>query len=209
MKLNQPKIYNKDEFNFRIKKLDLEIEKLGYKILKNFLSKNQILSANRIKSCIDLWKVIRKNGSADRLNPEGGLDSIMFIGINPSHRSKLTRVWDDPFGKFFKKLLIEAKIHPKKVWMTNLYKKITEDNRKLNDEEVEKGIEELIHEIGFVNPTVIVLLGEFVSEKVNNKIIHPNIIKINHPTYLVRKNTKEERLRYISQLKELKKYESS
>ena len=200
-------LHTEKEIQEKIKRHELDLEKLKYQLLKKVILSGNPIIAERIRANIRMWKIIREKDTRDRLNPNGGLNSIMFIGINPSDKSKLKRVWDDPFGKFFGKLLVESGIKPKKIWITHLYKKPTGGNRLLNDEEVKEGITELLEEISFVDPNIIVFLGKFVEDKLKDIIKGREIITIPHPSYLAKNNSVESRNKYLLSLKKLKKYE--
>lgn len=145
-----------------------------------------------------------------RLFPTGRTRGIMFIGINPSHKSTLTNVWKDNFGINFAEMLKEAEIDPYEVWMTNLYKKATENNRPLNEEEIEEGLKEIDLEIGYVWPKVIVCLGKQVYESIltiapEGKWKGIPVVALHHPSYIMRKP--DERPKYLLNLNNLLKYE--
>lgn len=126
------------------------------------------------------------------LKPEGVKDGLMFIGINPSIYSGLKSVWEDPYGQYFSYYLRLAKIDPLKIWVTNLYKKSTPDNRPLNKKEL-KEARTIWEEIKEVNPKLIVALGTQVmdffqiSDKDSiQKIGKYRFIGIYHPSYVHR-----------------------
>lgn len=187
-------------------KMDLLMEKYMWMCTKHFLEQDNYYAAERVMAIKDYFKFLDKKRSPDRLNPCGELNGIMFIGVNPSERSMLVNVWDDPFGKYFGKMLEEAGIDKTKVWMTNLYKKQTIANRPLNKEEIKEAIEELIVEINYVNPKIIVALGAQPREVIGEHFSHLNWIGMWHPAYVIRNNSPDIRSKYLLELTKLKKY---
>ena len=146
--------------------LSKSYDKLYYTLVKKLYEWKDYRSIQQIKQTYQWKKYMDKVNHGDRLNPSGKERGIMFIGINPGIASNLKNVWEDPFGKFFKSLLDEAGIDKKKdeIWMTNLYKKRSPGNRPLTDHEIVEGKKELMYEIGFVRPIIIVPMGSQVIE---------------------------------------------
>lgn len=202
-----------EELSIDIKQAELELKKCLYLLIKSALKKEDYSFAEKallVEEWYTYMKRLPKDLRRKRLNPSGKTGGIMFIGINPSEHSKLKDVWEDTYGQNFSKMLLEAGIDQSKVWMTNLWKKQTDRNRPLNEDEIEIGAKEIDKEIGFVWPSVIVCLGKQVSEAVNKlgdkgewKGIP--IVSLFHPSYISRKP--EERPNYLLSLSKLKKYE--
>lgn len=148
-----------------------------------------------------------------RLRPTGETCGIMLIGTNPGTASSLHNAWDDPFGKYLQHLIQEAGLNKDDLWTTNLYKFKTENNRPLNDKEIESGWKELQLEIPFVEPTVIGCFGAIASARFGLKINEEGsykgipVVTMNHPSYLRRNsNDMELRSKFINRLKLLKEY---
>lgn len=142
------------------------------------------------------------------LRGQGPLNGMMFVGTNPSVRSKLENLWSDPYGKYFGNFLIEAGINPYGIYITNLYKHPTSDNRPLVINEIREGWNELLIEIGFVNPNIIICLGKQVQNQFNVKV---NKLKnwrtyrvygLHHPSYINRNQSLK--VEYINQLIKIK-----
>jgi DNA polymerase len=145
-----------------------------------------------------------------RLEPSGKIESIMFVGTNPGQASNLHNLWEDPFGKYFGKMLDSAGIDKEKVWMTNLYKYKTENNRPLTPEEISSGKTELFYEIGLVNPSIVVAMGKQATEVFGADLYQIKnwknfrVVGIPHPSYVNRFPDKAPG--YISYLNYLSKY---
>lgn len=146
---------------------------------------------------------LRKFIDPGRLEGQGNMQGIMFIGTNPSVRSTLKNIWDDPYGKYFGSFLEKAGIDKSKVWVTNIFKKPTPDNRPLLDEEIREGMKEIPLEILMVNPSVIVPLGNCASKELRSVTIpRVPIIEAYHPSFVNRNPAK--RSEFINQLKQAK-----
>ena len=120
--------------------------------------------------------------------------------------------YTDSYGKYFGEFLGEADIDISKIWITNLYKYPTENNRPLTDREISTGKLELLYEIEYVNPILIIALGKQVMETLGSKLYQfveykrRPLFGMHHPGYINRiggENKKE----FIKKLKRIKKYE--
>lgn len=168
-------------------------------IYLSFLRACKTLGAFHLMRRVESVNLLQRYHAKGRLEPQGAFKGIMFIGQNPSVRSKLKNVWNDPYGKYFGEFLDQAGINKAEVWMTNLYKKPTEDNRSLTEKEISEGMEELLLEIRMVDPTVIVTLGTQVSEAVNKAV---NAVNIWHPSFVNR--FPGNKGRYVEELRSIK-----
>ncbi len=200
-------IRSEEQKELDIAELDLMVRKYSYMAIKYFINNNDYYSAERVIKTMDYFKYRNSIRSKDRLEPTGQINGIMFIGINPSEKSGLTNAWNDPFGQYFGKMLEEAGIDKSKVWMTNLYKKKTPQNRVLSEKEVQEGLEELRMEIFHVHPKIIVTLGKQPADVIKDDTSGFTVMNLPHPAYIMRNNTPEVRSKYLLELKELKKYE--
>ena len=151
---------------------------------------------------------------ADKKKPylrgQGPLNGVMFVGTNPSIKSKLGDLWTDPYGQYFGSFLREAGIDPYKIYATNLYKHPTSFNRPLSPEEIQEGWIELLIEIGFVNPNIIVALGKQVQEQFNirtNELRNWKTYRVYglyHPSYINRnQNLKVDYINQLIRIKQL------
>lgn len=109
-------------------------------------------------------KKVVDNMFISRLEPSKVPYGIMLIGINPSIHSSLKSAWEDGFGRSLISFLSEVDIKKEEIWLTNLYKFPTEDNRALSKEEIKEGWEELKDEIEECQPRCIIAMGKQVSD---------------------------------------------
>lgn len=139
-----------------------------------------------------------------RLEGQGKIGGIMFIGINPSIHSKFGNIWEDPYGQYFGSFLEEAGIDKEEVYVTNFYKSSTPENRPLNEKEIEIGWKELEKEIIYVQPKVIIGLGKQVQEtlEAHHRFTQFPIYYLAHPSYIKRFPDKKEE--FINDLKQIK-----
>jgi len=109
--------------------------------------------------------------------------SIMIIGEAPGREEVLRK---KPFvgraGRFLTKILEKNKIDRNKIYVTNVVKFRTPDNRKPNKKEILAYADILEHEIETIRPRLVVLLGNTAIEAVLGKYpvtrIRGKIIKI-------------------------------
>lgn len=188
--------------------LDLLLKKYNYMAIRHFLKQQDFTSVERIQQIVEYHKMTfeRKKDWRNRLSPQGEFGTIMFIGINPSQKSRLKNIWDDPYGKYFGKMLREAGIDPDRVWMTNIYKKKTKDNRPLNEKEIREGVAELKYEIPYVGAKIVIALGRQPRAIMENFFKDCNWAGMYHPAYIIRNNSPDQRSKYLLELKKLKKY---
>lgn len=148
-----------------------------------------------------------------RLDGEGMTNGLMFIGTNPSiaYRRELG-LWGSPYGVYFGRMLDKAKIDKTKVWVTNLFKYPTRNNRPLRIKEIRDGLTELDIEIDAVKPKRIIAFGMQVCSAFG---VQPYaitsykgipVVGLPHPSYINRYAKKEEREVFIEALTEESKY---
>ena len=197
--------FSKQERKEKLEEIERQIEIMYLGVIKFLRSQGSWHQLRRWEATFKLWKM-RSSFKFPRLDGTGTYEGIMFIGINPSQRSKLENLWEDPFGIYFSSYLKEAEIDPEKIYFTNLYKYPTEENRILTNGEKEEGWNELVEEIKMVNPNIIVCLGNIVWDFLENKkkdIYFPvTLYKISHPSFI--KRFPEKKVEYIKQLKKIK-----
>jgi len=99
---------------------------------------------------------------------EGQVDSgIMFVALSPGAKEdQQNKMFVGPSGQVFNKLLYEAGIDRKKVFMTNLVKCILPQNRKPKLDEIEACSLFLDEELNIIQPEVIVPLGQYAAREV-------------------------------------------
>lgn len=200
---------SKEQKELDLLALEMMVDRLHQETLRYFLKSGNYHYAEKLISIIKYTKLMAKIDLRGRLNPTGDVNGIMIVGVNPSTRSSLKNLWDDPFGKYFGKMLDEAGLDRSKIWMSNIYKKPTEENRPLNEKEIKEGITELKYEVGFVSPTVLVTLGKQPATIVKKYFPEIPQVYLQHPAYIIRRNSPDTRSRYISELTKLKAYEPS
>jgi len=105
------------------------------------------------------------------LTGEGNINTcIMFIALSPGAKEDLqNRMFVGPSGQVFNKLLYEAGIDRKLVFMTNLIKCILPKNRKPKINEIESCSYFLNEEISIIQPDVIVPLGYYATRTILTK----------------------------------------
>ena len=90
---------------------------------------------------------------------------IMLIGIAPGKQEiKQGKPFVGPAGKWLDKILKKSGIDRKKLYITNVVKIKTPNNRKPNESEIRKFIPILKKEIKTIRPKLIILLGETASK---------------------------------------------
>ena len=178
------------------------------KAIRILIKHKQYYECRRYIAMYNIYKT-SLNAKEKRLEGIGPLEGMMFIGLNPSVSSKLDNLWDDPYGKYFSEMLREAGINPEEIYITNLYKHSTPDNRALNDVEIQIGLKELREEIIMVDPVIIVALGTQVTDSIFpiTATKRYTIVPIYHPSYI--KRFPDERSKYIESLRRIKKYYES
>ena len=101
-----------------------------------------------------------------------------------------------------------GEINHEKIYVSNLYKHPTLDNRPLNDVEVKEGWKELNFEIEFIKPIIIVALGSQTKKQFGVKEgelkdwKEYKVFGLQHPSYINRNQTLK--VEYINKLKKVK-----
>jgi DNA polymerase len=106
---------------------------------------------------------------------------IMFVGQNPGfEEDKTGRPFVGRAGKFLTKTLAEYGITREEVYITNIVKHTSPENRKPYPDEVTACLPYLTQQIAIIRPKIVVLLGASAKEtpRVENikyfEIIHPS-----------------------------------
>ena len=85
---------------------------------------------------------------------------VMLVGQNPgAEEDKTGRPFVGRAGKFLNKVLIENGINREEVFVTNVVKHVTPNNRKPFPDEVEACLPYLITQIKEIKPRIVVLMG--------------------------------------------------
>jgi len=113
---------------------------------------------------------------------EGPVDAkVIFVGQNPgAEEDKTGRPFVGRAGKFLTKTLSEFDIKREDVFITNIVKHTSPENRKPYPDEVTACLPYLTQQILLIKPKIVVLLGASAKEtpRVENvkyfEIIHPS-----------------------------------
>jgi uracil-DNA glycosylase len=145
----------------------LAIEELNYQIFV-------------CKKC-RLWQ-----GAKHGVPGEGPLNAnVMVIGQNPGAEEDETgRPFVGRAGKFLTKVLAENGIKREDLFITNIVKHVSPQNRKPYPDEVEACLPFLTAQISAIKPKIIVLLG--ASAKDTPRITGMEYIQIIHPSAAMR-----------------------
>lgn len=100
-----------------------------------------------------------KNGVPGEGNPEA---EVMFIGEGPGyHEDRQGRPFVGPAGAFLNELLASIGLDRSSVFITNVVKHRTPENRDPLPEEIDACADYLQRQIAAINPKVIVTLGRY------------------------------------------------
>jgi len=135
---------------------------------------------------------------------EGPLDAkVMIIGQNPgADEDKTGRPFVGRAGKYLTKTLAEYGIKRENVFITNIVKHISPENRKPYPDEVSACLPYLNNQISIIKPKIIVLLGE--SAKETPRLEGIKYVQIIHPSAAMRFTKMRDRFRIqISELSNL------
>ena len=137
-----------------------------------------------------LWQ-----GAKHAVPGEGPLDAkIMLIGQNPgADEDELGRPFVGRAGKYLTKTLAEYGIRREDVYITNIVKHVSPQNRKPFDDEVGACLPYLINQINFIRPKLIVLLG--ASAKETPRVEGIEYIQVIHPSAAMRFTKMREKFR--------------
>jgi len=138
---------------------------------------NQIYSCRKCR----LWQ-----GAKHGVPGDGPLNArIMFVGQNPgADEDELGKPFVGRAGKYLTKTLVEFGIKREEVFVTNIVKHVSPQNRKPYDDEVRACLPYLIAQIRIINPQIIVLLG--ASAKETPRMDGIEYIQIIHPSAAMR-----------------------
>jgi uracil-DNA glycosylase len=137
-----------------------------------------------------LWQ-----GAKHAVPGEGPLNAkIMLIGQNPgADEDELGRPFVGRAGKYLTKTLAEYGIRREDIYITNIVKHVSPQNRKPFDDEVGACLPYLINQINFIRPKLIVLLG--ASAKETPRIEGIEYIQVIHPSAAMRFTKMREKFR--------------
>ena len=137
-----------------------------------------------------LWQ-----GAKHAVPGEGPLNAkVMLIGQNPgADEDELGRPFVGRAGKYLTKTLAEYGIKREDVYITNIVKHVSPQNRKPFDDEVRACLPYLITQTNFIKPKLIVLLG--ASAKESPRIEGIKYVQVIHPSAAMRFTKMREKFR--------------
>ncbi len=137
-----------------------------------------------------LWQ-----GAKHGVPGEGPLNArVMFVGQNPgAEEDECGRPFVGRAGKFLTKTLAEFGIKREDVYITNIVKHTSPENRKPFADEVAACLPYLITQIEIIKPKIIVLLGASAKETPRVKGIE--YVEIIHPSAAMRFTKMREKFR--------------
>jgi uracil-DNA glycosylase len=126
---------------------------------------------------------------------EGPLNAkVMFVGQNPgADEDESGRPFVGRAGKYLTKTLAEYGIKREDIYITNIVKHVSPQNRKPFDDEVRACLPYLVTQTKIIKPEVIVLLG--ASAKETPRIDGVEYIQIIHPSAAMRFTKMREKFR--------------
>jgi uracil-DNA glycosylase family 4 len=132
---------------------------------------------------------------------EGPLDAkVMFVGQNPGmDEDKIGRPFVGRAGKYLTKTLAEFGVKREDVFITNIVKHVSPENRKPFPDEVAACLPYLITQIRIIKPRIIVLLGASARETPRQEGME--YFEVIHPSAAMRFTKMNERFR--AQIKQL------
>jgi DNA polymerase len=160
---------------------------------------NQIYNCRKCR----LWQ-----GAKHGVPGEGPLNArIMFVGQNPgADEDESGRPFVGRAGKYLTKTLVEFGIKREEVFITNIVKHVSPQNRKPYDDEVRACLPYLVMQIRIINPQIIVLIG--ASAKETPRMEGIEYIQVIHPSAAMRfiKMREKFRQQIIDLAQRLKQY---
>jgi len=127
---------------------------------------------------------------------------LMLVGQNPgAEEDKTGKPFVGRAGKFLNKVLTENGINREEVFVTNIVKHATPQNRKPLQDEIQACTPYLTAQINLVKPKVVVLMGTVAwqTPRMNGK----EYVETVHPSAAMRFT--KMRKRFLEDFKELKK----
>lgn len=146
-----------------------------------------------------LWR-----GAKNAVAGEGPLNAkLVLVGQNPgSEEDKTGKPFVGRAGKFLNKVLAENGINREEVFVTNIVKHVTPQNRKPFLDEIEACAPYMIAQINLIKPKVVVLMGAVAWQ--SPKVEGPIYVETVHPSAAMRFTKMRKRfLEDIGQLKKL------
>lgn len=143
-----------------------------------------------------LWQ-----GAKHGVPGEGPLNAkVMLIGQNPgADEDELGRPFVGRAGKFLTKTLAEHGIKREDVFITNIVKHVSPQNRKPLSDEVAACLPYLMTQISTIKPKIIVLLG--ASAKETPRLQGIEYVEVIHPSAAMRfKNMRDKFRLQIAEL---------
>jgi DNA polymerase len=137
-----------------------------------------------------LWQ-----GAKHGVPGEGPLNAkVMLVGQNPgADEDELGRPFVGRAGKFLTKTLAEYGIKREGVYITNIVKHVSPENRKPYPDEVAACLPYLTTQISIIKPKIIVLLGASAKETPRTEGIE--YIMVIHPSAAMRFTNMREKFR--------------
>jgi len=137
-----------------------------------------------------LWK-----GAKHGVPGEGPINAkVMLVGQNPgADEDELGRPFVGRAGKFLTKVLAEYSIKREDVFITNIVKHVSEENRKPFEDEVAACLPYLTAQISTIKPKIIVLLG--ASAKETPRVEGIEYLEVIHPSAAMRFTKMRDRFR--------------
>jgi uracil-DNA glycosylase len=154
------------------------------------------LSIEEINSEVYVCKRCRLwQGAKHGVPGEGPLNAkVMFVGQNPgADEDELGKPFVGRAGKYLTKTLVEFGIKRETVYITNIVKHVSPQNRKPYGDEVRACLPYLIAQIRIIKPQIIVLLG--ASAKETPRLEGIEYIQIIHPSAAMRFTKMREKFR--------------
>jgi uracil-DNA glycosylase family 4 len=156
-----------------------------------------LLQIYNCKKC-RLWKEAKH-----AVPGEGPLNAkVMFVGQNPgADEDETGRPFVGRAGKYLTKTLTEFGIKREDVYITNIVKHVSPENRKPLSDEVTACLPYLTEQIKIIKPKIIVLLGASAKETPRQRDI--DYVEVVHPSAAMRFTKMRERFR--TQIEQLAK----
>jgi uracil-DNA glycosylase len=148
-----------------------------------------LLQIYSCKKC-RLWQ-----GAKHAVPGEGPLNAkVMVIGQNPgADEDETGRPFVGRAGKYLTKTLAEFGVKREEVFITNIVKHVSPENRKPFPDEVATCLPYLTEQIKIIKPKIIVLLGASAKETPRQQGIE--YVEIVHPSAAMRFTKMRERFR--------------
>ena len=137
-----------------------------------------------------LWQ-----GAKQAVPGEGPLHAkLMLIGQNPgAEEDKIGKPFVGRAGKFLNKVLAENGINREEIFVTNIVKHVTQQNRKPLPDEVEACLPYLMTQINEIKPKMIVLMGAVAWQ--TPRVEGVDYFEIYHPSATMRFNKMRTKFR--------------